>query len=139
MELYDASPSLVRFHNWIDGKACEAVNGRWLESVDPARAEVWALVPDGRAPDVDRAVQAARRAFRDGAWRGLTAAERARLLRRVGDLASARAEELARLESRDNGKVLRERGPEVSAVPERYHYRPAAAHQGQGDTIPLGR
>src|SRR5262245_46618904 len=99
MELYDASASPVRFRNWIDGKACEAANGGFLESVDPARAEPWALVPDGRAADVDRAVQAARRAFRDGPWRGLTAAERARLLRRMGDLVSSHAEELARLES----------------------------------------
>src|SRR5262245_64812133 len=104
-----------RYRNWIDGKACEAANGGWLESVDPARGEVWALVPDGRAADVDRAVQAARRAFRDGPWRGLGAAERARLLRRVGDLVGARVSELAALESRDNGKAIRETAAEVSA------------------------
>jgi aldehyde dehydrogenase (NAD+) len=138
MELYDASSSPVRFRNWIDGKACEAANGRWLESVDPARAEVWALVPDGRAADVDRAVQAARRAFRDGPWRGLSAAERARLLRRVGDLTQVHIEELARLESRDNGKVVRETGPEVAAVAEMYHYWAGAADKVQGETIRVG-
>ena len=86
MPLYDASASPVRFRNWIDGEACDAANGAWLESVDPARGEVWALVPDGREADVERAVRAARRAFREGPWRLLSAAERARLLRRVGDL-----------------------------------------------------
>jgi aldehyde dehydrogenase (NAD+) len=138
MDLQDASSSPARFRHWIDGKACEAANGGWLESVDPARGEPWALVPDGRAADVDRAVQAARRAFRDGPWRGLTAAERARLLRRVGDLVSAHAAELARLESRDNGKAVRETGPEVAAVAEMYHYWAGAADKVQGETIRVG-
>src|SRR5262245_40075515 len=138
MSLTDASSTPVRFRNWIDGKAREAANGRWLESVDPARGESWALVPDGRAADVDLAVQAARRAFRDGPWRGLTAAERARLLRRVGDLVTARAAELAQLESRDNGKVVRETGPEVAAVAEMYHYWAGAADKVQGETIRVG-
>ena len=138
MALYDPTSSPVRFRNWIDGKACEAANGEWLESVDPSRGELWALVPDGRAADVDRAVQAARRAFRDGPWRGLAAAERARLLRRVGDLVSAHAAELAALETRDNGKALRETGPEVAAVAEMYHYWAGAADKVQGETIRVG-
>src|SRR5262245_30383801 len=138
MDLYDESSTPVRFRNWIDGKACEAANGGWLESVDPARGEPWALVPDGRAADIDRAVQAARRAFRDGPWRAQTAAERARLLRRVGDLVSERAGELSRLESRDNGKAVRETGPEVAAVAEMYHYWAGAADKVQGETIRVG-
>jgi aldehyde dehydrogenase (NAD+) len=128
----------VRFRNWIDGKPCEAANGAWLESVDPARGEPWALVPDGRAADVDRAVQAARRAFRDGPWRSLAAAERARLLRRVADLVTSRAAELARLESRDNGKAVRETGPEIGAVAEMYHYWAGAADKVSGETIRVG-
>ena len=86
MTLYDAAESPARFHNWIDGKQEAAAKGGCLESVDPSRDTTWALVPDGREADVDLAVQAARRAYRDGPWRGLSAAERARLLRRVGDL-----------------------------------------------------
>ena len=138
MTLYDPTESPVRFRNWIDGKEAAAANGGWLESVDPSRGEVWAVVPDGRAADIDRAVQAARRAFREGPWRSLTASERARLLRRVGDLVSARAADLAALESRDNGKAIRETGPEVSAVAEMYYYWAGAADKVQGETIRVG-
>ena len=75
------------FLGLIDGKPCEAANGGWIESRDPARGEVWALIPDGGAEDVDRAVDAARRAFgRKAVWRRLSAAERAARLRRLGDL-----------------------------------------------------
>src|SRR5215468_1839774 len=138
MTLYDRTESPARFRNWIDGKEEAAANGGWLESVDPARGELWALVPDGRAVDIDRAVQAARRAFRDGLWRGLTASERARLLRRVGDLVSARVQELAALESRDNGKAIRETAAEVAAVGEMYYYWAGAADKVQGETIRVG-
>src|SRR5262245_56261150 len=127
-----------RFLNWIDGKEAAAANGGWLESVDPSRGEVWALVPDGRAADIDRAVQAARRAFREGPWRTLGASERARLLRRVGDLVAARVQELARLESRDNGKAIRETAAEVGAVAEMYWYWAGAADKIQGETIRVG-
>jgi aldehyde dehydrogenase (NAD+) len=136
--LYDASESPARFRNWIDGTESPAANGRWLESVDPARGEVWALVPDGSAEDVDRAVAAARRAFREGPWRRLAAAERARLLRRVAELAEARGAELAALETRDNGKAIRETVPELRAVAEMFHYWAGAADKVQGETIHVG-
>ncbi|MBW2424658.1 MAG: aldehyde dehydrogenase family protein, partial [Deltaproteobacteria bacterium] len=128
-----------RFLNLIDGQLCEADSGDWLDSVDPSRGSVWAQIPASGSSDVDRAVEAAGRAFRRGsAWRSLPAAGRAALLRRVGDLVVARAEDLARLESRDNGKVIRETLPEVQAVAAMFHYWAGAADKIQGETIAVG-
>src|SRR5262245_23642234 len=129
----------TRFRNWIDGKYCDAVGGQWLESFDPSRGEVWALVPAGGREDVERAVAAAKRAFRRGGeWRGLSAAQRARLLRRVADLLPGLKDELVRIESRDNGKVVRETGPEFDAVVEMFHYWAGAADKVGGETVALG-
>ena len=127
-----------RFLNWIDGQACEAEGGEWLESENPAFAETWALVPASGESDVARAVEAAGRAFRAPSWRGLTASERAGLLRRVGDLMADRVEELAALETRDNGKAIRETVPEISAVREMFHYWAGAADKIQGETVNVG-
>jgi aldehyde dehydrogenase (NAD+) len=129
----------VRFRNWIDGKYCDAASGQWLESFDPARGELWALVPAGGSEDIERAVAAAKRAFRRGSeWRGLSSAQRARLLRRVGDLLPGLKDELVRIESRDNGKVVRETGPEFDAVVEMFHYWAGAADKLGGETFSLG-
>ncbi len=130
--------AIARFLNLIDGKACEAAGGGWLETVDPARNEVWALIPDSGEEDIDRAVQAARRAFRaGGAWRSLAATQRARLLRRVAELLPAAKDELVRIESRDNGKVVRETGPEFDAVVEMFHYWAGAADKLAGETLSI--
>jgi aldehyde dehydrogenase (NAD+) len=128
----------LRFRNWIDGKYGDAAGGGWIESVDPSRGETWALVPDSGAEDVDRAVEAARRAFRPGApWRGLTASQRAALLRRVAELLPAAKAELVRTETRDNGKVVRETGPEFDAVVEMFHYWAGAADKIAGETLAI--
>jgi aldehyde dehydrogenase (NAD+) len=134
-----ATETPTRFRNWIDGKYCDAASGQWLESYDPSRGELWALVPASGTEDIDRAVSAAKRAFRRGGeWRSLAAAQRARLLRRVGDLLPALKDELVRIESRDNGKVVRETGPEFDAVVEMFHYWAGAADKLGGETVALG-
>jgi aldehyde dehydrogenase (NAD+) len=88
--------------------------------------------------DGARAVDAARRAFRPGsAWRSLGAAQRARLLRRVAELLPAHKSELVPIESRDNGKVVRETGPELDAVVEMFHYWAGAADKIAGETLAI--
>lgn len=133
------SAQIQSFCNLIDGNSCEAASGRWLDSTNPAYGTVWARVPDSDSEDIDRAVEAARRAFRRGsAWRSLSPAERASLLHRVADLTLEHAEELARLESRDNGKVYRETLPEVRSVAAMFRYWGGAADKIEGKTIAVG-
>src|SRR5579875_3807586 len=93
---------------FIDNQWVEAASGRTFEDVNPATEQVLAHIAEADATDVDRAVRAARRAFDEGPWRQMRAAERSALLRRVGELILQRKDELIRLESLDTGKPVRE-------------------------------
>src|SRR6187551_1361543 len=89
----------------IGGEWKAAADGATFESVDPATGEAIAAVAQAGTADVDAAVRAARAAFADGsAWRKLTTAARGQLLNRLADLVEEHAQELAELESLDNGK-----------------------------------
>lgn len=91
----------------INGEWVHAANGRTFETVDPATARRITEVAFAEAEDVDRAVRAARAALEDGPWRSASAAERRGLLSRLADLVELHADELAELESLDNGKPVR--------------------------------
>ncbi len=91
----------------IDGERADAADGRTFETLDPATARPIAEVAQAGAEDVDRAVRAARRALEDGPWRTAPAAERSRLMNRLADLVEQNADELAELESLDNGKPVK--------------------------------
>ncbi|HVS30185.1 MAG TPA: aldehyde dehydrogenase [Thermoanaerobaculia bacterium] len=91
-------------HNFVDGELVPPVSGAYIDDVGPATGDVIAHVPDSDAADVDRAVEAARRAF--PAWSGTPAAERSRLLLKLADLVERDFDELARCESLDNGKTV---------------------------------
>ncbi len=84
----------------------EAADGARLDVRNPATGESFAQVPAGKAADVDRAVRAARAAFDDGPWPALSPAQRERLLLALADRVEANAQELAEIESLDNGKSL---------------------------------
>jgi aminomuconate-semialdehyde/2-hydroxymuconate-6-semialdehyde dehydrogenase len=99
-------PSSTRL--WIDGAFVDAADGATYDDVDPASGEAFARIANGGAADVDRAVTAARRAFDQGPWPRTTAAQRAKVLRKLAELLVEHREELARLESRDAGKPFRE-------------------------------
>src|SRR5262249_56887004 len=90
----------------IDGEWVEAASGKTFEVTDPANEQVVALVAHGEAEDINRAVRAARAAFDFGPWPTMRPAERARLLWRIADLIEANADELAQLETLDNGKPV---------------------------------
>ena len=95
---------MKRVSNFIDGQFRPPCSGKYLPDVEPATGGVIAEIPDGGAEDVEAAVAAASRAF--ASWRRTPAEERSRLLLRVADLIEDNFEELARLESQDNGKPI---------------------------------
>ncbi|MGQ7793676.1 aldehyde dehydrogenase [Faunimonas sp. B44] len=117
----------------------QVVSERRMDSLDPYTGKVWATVPSGTASDVDRAVAAARAAFDEGPWGRMTATERARCLRRLGDIIARDAEELARCECRDNGKLYREMLGQWRYIPEFFYYYAGMADKLQGDVIPSDR
>jgi len=91
---------------FIGGRWVEAASGKTFETLDPATGEVLARVAEAGAEDVDRAVAAARKSFDRGTWRELPPAERAKVLWKVGDMLDERANELAQLETLDNGMPI---------------------------------
>ncbi|MFA5120018.1 aldehyde dehydrogenase [Zavarzinia sp.] len=92
----------------IGGRWCDAVAGGTIDVYDPGMGEVIAKVPAGQAADVDLAVEAARKAFDQGPWPTMDAAERAKIMLRLADLLEANAEELAELEAYDTGRPITE-------------------------------
>lgn len=98
--------STPTLRNHVGGAYLPNTDGRTFETLNPATGEVLARIEIAGEPEVERAVEAARRA--QPAWAALTGAERGRILRRVADILRARNDELARLETRDTGKPIQE-------------------------------
>ena len=120
----------------IGGDSLAARSGKIFESINPYTGRVWATVPEADEEDVDAAVRAARQAFDEGPWGRMTGTERARLMRRLAELIAENAEELAVVESTDNGKLLKEMSGQLGALPDWYYYFAGAADKVQGATIP---
>jgi aldehyde dehydrogenase (NAD+) len=130
---------LEPYELFIDGDSVGAEDGARFESVDPTRGQPWAAIAEATAGDVDRAVRNAHDAFWGTAWRSLSASRRGRLLGRLGDAIGDNAERIARIETRDNGKLYREMVTQLRIVPDWLHYFGGAADKMQGATIPLDR
>ncbi|MBB2911775.1 aldehyde dehydrogenase (NAD+) [Streptosporangium becharense] len=126
------------YRNLIGGRLTAAADGRTLDSVNPATGEVWARVPASGRADAEAAVTAAREAF--PAWSALPALGRARFLRAVAEVFAGHTEELARIETRDNGRILRD--TLHRDLPGMTHLWQIAAGQAldavKGETVILG-
>jgi aldehyde dehydrogenase (NAD+) len=125
-----------KLQHFIDGQWVEPSGGAYFESSNPATREVLYQAARGTSPDVERAVDSARDAFDDPRWRDLSQTRRGHLLRRLGDLIGENADDLARSESEDNGKLLREMRAQLATLPEYYYYYAGLADKVQGATIP---
>ena len=122
------------------------INNRWVPSesgktfatVNPATGEDICQIAEADAADVDKAVHAARRAFEHGPWRKLPASERGRMLHRLADLIEKHADELAALESLDNGKpVSIAKAVDVAATVGCFRYFAGWSDKIHGKTIPV--
>ena len=89
---------------WIDGKWEDTKGGKMMAIEDPATGKKIAEVVDASREDVDRAVQAAKRAFYDGRWSKKTPAERSKAIWKLADVIEANIEAIAKLESENTGK-----------------------------------
>jgi len=124
---------------YIGGKEVDAVSGETLEALNPTTGQPWATVAVAGAEDVDRAVRAAQRAFEDDAWRGLSPTRRGRLMMRLADLIAERAEEIAKIEVSDNGKLYKEMLAQLRSIPDWLYYFGGLADKVEGRVIPLDR
>lgn len=125
-------------HLFVDGAAVAARNGEELAVVDPATGHRIGTAACGDAGDVDRAVQAAARAFRPGSrWRTTTPLERGKILHRIGDAILERADEFAELEVLDAGKVRgAARSIDVDFAARAFHYFAGWPTKIVGSTVP---
>ncbi len=116
----------------------EAASGRTFPTINPATGEEICRVAEADKEDVDRAVKAARQAFERGPWRKMAASERGRLLNKLADLIEKHADELASLESLDNGKPYRVAlAADLPLTIACYRYFAGWADKIQGRTIPV--
>ncbi|WP_396898493.1 aldehyde dehydrogenase family protein [Mycolicibacterium sp.] len=123
---------------FVDGQWVDALSGRRFDTVDPATEQVITTVPHSGPEDVERAVAAARRAFSDGPWPAMTPAERQKVLWRIAEGITARADQFAQLESIDNGKsVAVAKAVDVTWAAEIFHYYAGWATKIEGRTIPV--
>src|SRR5271170_4277728 len=121
---------------FIDGQWTDAASGQTFETPNPATGETLAQVAEGDAEDINRAVGAARRAFEDGPWSRMTPSDRGRLIWKIGDLILEHADELAQLESLDNGKPVGvARAADVPLAADLFHYMAGWATKIEGNTI----
>ena len=132
-----AAPSL-QTKLLIDGKWRDSASGKTFETINPATEEVIAQVAEGDAADIDLAVKAARKAFDSGPWRKMDARDRGRLMNKLADLIEENIDELAALETLDNGKPICEsRSGDLPLVIDCLRYYAGWADKIHGQTIPI--
>src|SRR5215510_10119044 len=123
---------------FINGQWADAASGKTFATPNPATGETLARVAEGDAEDIDRAVRAARRAFEEGPWGRMTASERGRIIWRIGDLILEHTDELAQLESLDNGKPFAvAQAADVPLAADLFHYMAGWATKIEGNTISI--
>jgi acyl-CoA reductase-like NAD-dependent aldehyde dehydrogenase len=123
---------------FIDGKYVDSTSGRVIPVMNPATGEQLGAIPDAGSQDVDTAVRAARRSFESRAWRGIKVSQRERIIWRIGELIEKNKEELAMLESLNNGKTFREalRG-DIPPAADIFFYYAGWTRKISGETLPV--
>lgn len=132
------TPILPPAKLFINNKWVDSESGSTFATINPSTGEEICQVAEGRAEDIDKAVQAAREAFEGLRWRRMPASERGRLLLKLADLVEKNADDLAQLEALDNGKpVSVAKAVDVAAAASCYRYFGGWADKVQGKTIPI--
>lgn len=133
-----AVPEVRQTQMLIGGKFVDSVSGKTFDTINPATEEVIASVAEGDRADIDLAVKAARKAFESGPWSRMDARDRGRLINRLADLIEENFDELAALETLDNGKPINDsRAADIPLVIDCLRYYAGWADKIHGQTIPV--
>lgn len=133
-----ARPEIRQTQCFIGGKWIPSASGKTFETLHPATEEVIAQIAEGDAADIDLAVDAARAQFDGGEWSRMNARDRGRLMLKFADLLEEHADELAALETLDNGKPINDsRAADIPLVIQCIRYYAGWADKIHGDTIPI--
>ncbi|MFQ5662762.1 MAG: aldehyde dehydrogenase family protein [Terriglobia bacterium] len=123
---------------FIGGQWVEAASGKTFSTLNPATGELLTQLAEADAPEVEAAVRAARRAFEEGPWASMSAADRGKLLLKLADLVEKHIEEFAYLETLDNGKpIFESRYVDLPMVVEVLQYYAGWTTKIHGETIPV--
>src|SRR5919198_3860321 len=126
-----------KYQLFINGEWVDAESGQTFTTPNPATGETLAEVAEGDKADIDKAVAAARQAF-EGKWSKMSARDRGRLLYKLAQLVDRDAGQLAELETRDNGKPIKESTYiDLPGVVENFEYFAGWATKIEGETIPV--
>jgi aldehyde dehydrogenase (NAD+) len=136
MNALDRATRIASHRNLIGDRWRPALSGRTHPMVEPSTGAIFAEIAASDAKDVDLAVMAAREAFDTGAWGGMPAFERGRLLMKLSAAILDHAEELAEIEARDCGKPMRQARADAAATARYFEYYGGAADKLHGETIP---
>ncbi|HEY1598717.1 MAG TPA: aldehyde dehydrogenase family protein, partial [Pirellulales bacterium] len=132
------APKIRQTQCFIGGKWVAAKSGKTFDTVNPATEEVIAKVAEGDAADVDLAVASARDALEHGPWGKMDARDRGRLMYKLADLIEEELNELASLETLDNGKPIRDaRAADLPLTIDCLRYYAGFADKIHGQTIPV--
>ncbi len=123
----------------IDGAWVGASDGATFDSVNPTTGEAWSRVPEATIADVDRAVQAAHRAFKEGPWARLLPSQRGQYLRKLAELLAEKSEQLGRTESIDTGKMLKETRWQAKYIAEFFQFYAGCADKISGEVLPIDK
>lgn len=133
-----ATPKVRQTKMLIDGKWCDSRSGKTFATYNPATEEKIADVAEGDAADIDLAAKAARKAFESGPWPKMDARDRGKLLNGLADLIEQNFDELAALETLDNGKPIRDsRAADLPLVIDCLRYYAGWCDKIRGETIPI--
>ncbi len=133
------SKKIQSYQHYINGKWCDASDRAVLGSINPSDESVWAEVSVAGEEEVNRAVDAAKTALYQGAWSSMTATQRGKLLRRLGDLVAEHADHLGKIETTDSGKLLKETQAQTKYVADYYYYYAGMADKIEGTTLPIDK
>jgi len=127
------------YQQYINGQWCDASDGSVITSINPSNEQAWAEVPRATEQDVNKAVAAARQALYEGPWASMSATQRGRLLRKLGDLIGENARHLGDIETTDSGKLAKETRAQTGYVSDYYHYFAGLADKIEGATLPIDK
>ncbi len=133
-----AAPKVADQKMFIGGKFVESVSGKTFDTINPSTSEVICRVAEGDKVDIDIAVKSARKAFESGPWGRMSGTDRSRLLNKLADAVESHKDELAALESLDNGKpIVDALDADLPLSIQCYRYYAGWADKITGQTIPI--
>ena len=129
---------IQNFKMFIDGQWVDSESKKRIETFNPENNEVWATVPEANEKDVDKAVNAAHKAFKNS-WGDLHPRDRAKYLRSLADQLRENAEHLGKIETIDTGKIFRETKTQANYIAEYYDYFAGLADKVEGTVVPIDK